>query len=274
MAKDYARRVFLTRQTPKKNRWRLPFVIFLALIVVLGSSYWIYLSKCSKPVRVTEESVSVTESSLSAAEKSLIAAEKSFIATEKSFWSRMLASIKTHKKTHEDKHVQTAQKKNAKPNAETEVHFDFYNELPNMQVTIPETKPSPVVATKTASTSPVPTTLNQKKVAEMHLKNDLNMLSKEAVPTPKILDPEAPLPVGEKRSAFILQIGLFKQLHDAKESRVTLLLSGCEAQIVTIKTPEGFIYRLQRGPFINEAEAKKLQRYLQRKGIETILKKA
>lgn len=89
--------------------------------------------------------------------------------------------------------------------------------------------------------------------------------------SPKVHDPESP---GATKGAYILELGSFKDTASASDLRLSLLLSGCEAEIVTIKSMEGTIYRVQRGPFISQAEAKKLQRKLEKKGIVAMLKKA
>lgn len=203
MAKDYAKRIFTTTRKPKKKRLRVElFVIPIVILACLGG-YWAYRHKAE-------------------------------FGMAPSGWMAQLKTLVAHKSSA--KSLQTA---NMKPISETkpepDVHFDFYNELPNMQVTLSE-------------------------VAE------------EAAPKPpKIHDPESPLP--KQATVYLLQLGLFKDAVEASQLRLSLLLSGIEAEVVKINSSGDEMFRVQRGPFVDQAEAKKLQRELQKKGIVSVVRK-
>ena len=112
--------------------------------------------------------------------------------------------------------------------AEQEVHFDFYNELPNMQVS--------------AGSS-----------------NSKFMVSKSTVPKT----------TAATETNYIVRINTFKNENDASQIRVSLLLSGIDADIVKI----GGNYRIQQGPYSTLLQAKAMQKKLLKKGIESQVEK-
>lgn len=111
---------------------------------------------------------------------------------------------------------------------EPPVHFDFYNELPNMQLT--SVKPM----------EKIPAKVETKKF------------------TP---------------GKFILEINRFSEEAIANQSRVSLLLLGCESEIVRVESSDGKIFQVQSIPYNSQAQAKKMQRRLQNQGIISNIKK-
>jgi len=132
----------------------------------------------------------------------------------------------------------------AKSNPEQpNVHFDFYNELPNVQMNqLVESAP----ADEISATKPP-------ALVDMHTAKNL----------------AAPIVAG----AFIIDLGVYKTSSEASEQRISLLLSGCEAEVIKLTDATGDSFRIQRGPYVSEAEAKKLLGQLLRKGITGEIKK-
>lgn len=201
MAKDYAKRNY-NLKPPKKNLWRVH--VALAIVVILAcAGYWTYTNRIYS-VFAESQNVSV-------------------------FFTKIIAMFPPKK----SEPVREVQKKINTVHSEPKVHFDFYTELPNMQVRAPmvdETK-------------------------------------RTAMPSLATVSPTQTLPKG-----YIIQLGVFKDATSASELRFSLLLSGCEADVVKVKTKEGERYQVQRGPFVNVTEAKRLQLQLQKKGIEGVVK--
>jgi cell division protein FtsN len=198
MAKDYAKRVFTTSRS-KKKRLRIELVI-IPIFLILCVGGWLF------------------------AHKEIFSSETTFLAQVKSIFSH-----KTHKLASNKPNATVA------PPQEEPLHFDFYNSLPTMKVTVP-----PVAVENSVNSAPA-------KIVKPH-------------------DPEA-------NPHFIVQIGLFKELNEANQMRLSLLLSGCDADVVKINTKEGAQYRVQRGPFVTQAEAVKLQKEWEKKGVSATVKK-
>ncbi len=118
-----------------------------------------------------------------------------------------------------------------------DIQFDFYTELPNMQVNLPESSQL------------------------SHQKMDQSI---QAVMTQKTTHTTQ-----KQTIQFIVQLGEFKNQLDASQLRLSLLLAGIETEI--IKTAEHH-YRVQQGPYQNERQAKSAQRKLDRKGFESSIK--
>ena len=204
MAKDYAKRVFTTTRKSKKKRWRRELVIVPLLFACLAG-YGLFKQR-----------------------DVLFFAENSWFAHV-----RMLAH-----KAQPAKSTQLAKTKAVtQAPQEPTVHFDFYSELPNMQVTVPDVSSDTVVTrvTKVMTKTPLP---------------------------------------AKAELAYTVQFGVFNDEVGADQLRLSLLLSGVEAEVIKFKIESGEMFRVQRGPFVNQAEAKKLQQQLQKKGIMGVLKKA
>ncbi|GEM_PF-6218728 len=116
-----------------------------------------------------------------------------------------------------------------------------------------------------------------KTVAETPTDPDIHFDFYNQLPSMKVSANVAETPKtagGEAPAHFILVLGLYKDASAASQTRISLLLSGCEAQVVKIKSKEADIYRLQLGPFSNQAEAVKQQHQWEKQGIEGVVKKA
>ncbi|HSW69223.1 MAG TPA: SPOR domain-containing protein [Gammaproteobacteria bacterium] len=131
-----------------------------------------------------------------------------------------------------------------------EIKFDFYTELPNMQVNLPartETKPFSI-------------SVHKQTLPPVNLAGKIDE-SIQAVMAEQVKKP--PL-------QFIVEIGEFKDRLNASQLRLSLLLAGIETEV--IKT-EQQTYRVQLGPYGSERQAKSSQRRLNNKGFESTVKK-
>lgn len=138
------------------------------------------------------------------------------------------------------------------PKPEPEVHYDFYTELPSMQVTQPQ------IAEKSHPTPPplvtvVPKTNGTSKLLAEEVQKKLK-----------------PITSNDLSAQYVLQIAAFKNEIAASEYRISLLLGGFDANIVkTDNDPP--IYRIQQGPYPSARIAKANQQRLLRKGIKSVV---
>lgn len=199
MAKDYAKRNYNVKK-PAKTRWWLHSVLAMIVIVFASITYWAY----GNPISVVFHESHDTST---------------FFAKMKEMFQR--------KKTEP---TQLAKAKPKIVNTEPKVQFDFYTDLPNIQVTLPA----------------------------------VNEIENKTV--------VKPAGTATRAIRYVIELGVFHDAASASERRLSLLFSGCDAEVVKIKTKEGEVYQVQHGPFINLAEAKQLQQQLQKKGIEGVIK--
>lgn len=219
MAKDYAKRVFTTSRKPKKKRQRVELFVIPIVLLALIAGYWGY-------------------------------SHKNNFSLAENFSLAHIKNLLNHKKGPAPKTVQTAKATNASPVSEDrDVHFDFYNELPKMQVTVPE---------EADATPPPP-----KPVVKVHQPDtDLEDKISSAVKSAAAED------------IYVLQFGEFKNEIEASQTRVSLLLAGAEVKLAKVKTGKGMVYRVQSHRLATESEAKRLQKELEEKGIISEVKKA
>ncbi len=174
-------------------------------------------------------------------------------------WFEHAKSLVSHKQKTP---VKTASSKPVAPHEE--IQFDFYTELPNMQVNLPASAQSKLVsmtehkATQKTEKSPVAQESNLAGQIDDSIKT---MMAQHALN--KIKKPTTPM------TQYVLQVGVFKDQVSASQLRLSLLLSGIETQIV--KTGE-HTYHIQRGPYSSERQAKSAQRLLSKKGFESSIK--
>lgn len=212
MAKDYAKRVFTTTRKPQKKRRRIEFIILPVVLLAVIGGYWGYLHRAD------------------------------FLAPTNgaSFLARVKAII-THKKIGNNPEFLAKKQSNIETQNSDDVHFDFYNELPKMQVTA---------------------TQEQDDEKPVHPSKPIIVTSHDEIP--QAVDSSHP---------YYLLLGSFKNENDASQSRLSLLLAGYEAVVSKINTDKGVIYHVQSAPIANMTEAKKQQRDLDQKGFVSTLKK-
>lgn len=145
----------------------------------------------------------------------------------------------------------TAKTPSSQASAENEeIQFDFYTELPNMQVNLPQS-----AQLKTVS---VPVHKSEEKMAGQIDQSIKTVMTQQ-------LAKENKKQVGR----FIVELGEFKDQLNASQLRLSLLLAGIETEIIKIADRQ---YRVQQGPYQSERQAKSAQRKLDRKGFESSIK--
>lgn len=132
-----------------------------------------------------------------------------------------------------------------------DIQFDFYTELPNVQVNLPETtelKPAPMAAPARQLGNSIMQVDDSIKMAMA--KKAVNTLPKQVV-------------------QYVVEVGEFKDPVSASQLRLSLLLAGVETEIV--KTP-AHTYRVQQGPWSSQRQAKSARERLSKKGFEGSVK--
>lgn len=229
MTKDYAKYTSREARDPKTKKGFLSLVVILVIVVavVMGASGY-YLHH----VLSTNQNNGPT------------------------FVSRIKAVFSRHKKN-------TVANKETKPRPATEepaIHFDFYNELPKMQVAVTESSmtnekkpvPKPVTPASPPKQQPVPP---QPIMPLVTPNQSINQQTKKT------------------ETQYLIQLGVFKKLSAASELRISLLLSGLEVNIVKSKEGTEEVYRVEKGPYQNLQEAKAMQKKLQGKGFDAMVRK-
>jgi cell division protein FtsN len=211
MARDYKNSY--RKPTPKKARWPfiVPVILFLA---VAGGIYAMYLHKQAN-------------------------------STSHQTWTAWMADIKSRWQNRhpvKSRPLTLAEKEQQK----NEVHFDFYTELPKMQVGVPEVS-EPKSEHKSAAVTPP---------------------SQGAAVSPSAAQSTKP---AKPASPYVVQVATFKDMARAGELRISLLLAGIEANIVKIQEGDQTVYSVQLGPYASAALAKASQRRLQEKGFASVV---
>jgi cell division protein FtsN len=174
MARDYAKYRSKKSISDKKNRYPEVVIIIFLLTVIVVSGYWVYIHKLRGAFSPNSQATHA-------------------VANLQSFFHR----DKLAKNQRELAHAEPVAPK------QEEVKFNFYDELPNMQVTV-----------STASEEKNPATVT-------HV--DANAVKKV------------------ENAAYILHLGNFKDSSAAAEMRISLLLVGIDAEI--IKVGDGYQLR-------------------------------
>jgi cell division septation protein DedD len=174
---------------------------------------------------------------------------------------------------------------NAAENKSQGVRFDFYEQLPNMQM--------PTDATEIANVPP-PVIMTPAKIAPMVVAAPANVFNPDEVT--QLLDAEQPKPAKPQVTVkpvavpvpaphpveaeitlppahFIIQLGEFETETAAKGLLQAINSVGFEAQVVKISREGRKIYKVQQGPYISMALAMQSQQRMQKRGlISTIIK--
>jgi cell division protein FtsN len=159
-------------------------------------------------------------------------------------WVNQIKSHLSHKKTSAASAIKTSPVQQARQ--EPEVRFNFYKELPDMQVTLSAIEETSHKGMLTAPQHP------QAVIAKTK-----SMQNKNSIDTSE---------------RYILQMGVFKNETAAGQARVSLLLAGFEADIVKSTDEDQSLYRIQTGPYATLAQAKDAQKQLRSKGIVGLVK--
>lgn len=141
-------------------------------------------------------------------------------------------------------------------NAEEQpIHFEFYQALPNMQVTVP----SAIINNDMQSTLD-------------RVKNPVsNQVSTEVATKPiNVEEIERDL-AKQFQQNYIIQLGVFHTFDAAKRYQKFLSHSGFSAKINKIFLADKPLFRVEQGPFLSKAQVKIAQLRLQQKGLKSFI---
>lgn len=238
--------------------------------------------------------------------------KKSFMNNMTAAVSRLSAIVHHRKDLHLAKN--TSKTMIAQDSPPPPVHFDFYNQLPAMQVVVEEAENNgPVtvlqsnhttVATATATTQVATSDSQATPVAVASAVSDEsapivakvdpatpNEIAIAPAPTPKqnifnpdevasMLASEAPQTQAESQQLkqpsqpYIIQLGTFETQPAAKQLVSALSSVGFEAKIVKIRNKGQTVYAVQQGPFVTKEMALATKQRLQKRGIAGVIRKA
>ena len=212
MAKDYAKYVSTAKRAVPRKRGLLDLLLVVILVLLIAALvYGAYIRRHPNVTRGVDQ----------------------------------ITDLFRHKKTVSPAVIPLPKKEPTE--MATDVHFDFYNELPNQQI-------EPARANKNS----------EQVAADDHI---LSTLSNK-MPIPTVA------PIQTAKENYFLQLGVFKNEKGATQLRLSLLLSGIDADVVKTVAGEQSVYRLLQGPYANAESAQTAQQKLQKKGVVSIVRKA
>jgi cell division protein FtsN len=257
MAKDYAKTVVAKSRSPKQSRWRVEYIVIILVLVVgftLGA-YFFYQHAMQKT-------------------QAQVDAQSSTQSSPHSWLSKLALLLEHHKKT-------AALSKTTKTVAmETDhqppsVHFDFYNELPSMQVTA-----SSLASSNSMHSMPVapkvvshPDTEENKPAAAPAIFNAdevSNLLSAE---TQSVPDAKTKIAAVRPNQQYMIQLGAFETEQGANRLLAALSDVGFQAKIVKGNHSGKPLYHVQQGPYSTFELAKSNQQRLKKRGIDGMIRK-
>lgn len=226
MARDYAKYRLQHKKKRAEKGWRNRLLLSVMVVCVVGSIiFGVYVYKSA-----------------------VLESPRQKLVT----WVTQVKLFLGHKKTRTSLLAKSPPVPQLKQ--EPEIRFNFYTELPNMQVTLPETEQIP---SKQALTTKQDLLAAATKAESLFPAKELKKNKNSA----------------EDASQYILQIGVFKNETAAGQVRVSLLLAGFEADIVKVTDGNQTVYRIQKGPYATLAQVKEVQKQLQSKGMTGLVKK-
>jgi cell division protein FtsN len=235
MPKDYAKFVPPKARTSAQKRGysALFFTVVFVLLTAVLVSYFLYEKK----------------------ETGSFAAASKNIAT---YSSKLWTQINTKKPAIQAEPRTLIGQNTVRP----PVHFDFYNELPKMQVYPDQPSESMDLSPKTHATVITQSQIPVDKVDRTNTKK-------------AIFDPDevSELLAAEKETqSYTLQLDTFETEQAAKGLQKALASIGFDVRIVKINAQGKAIYFVQQGPYKNKALAKISQQLLQKRGITSVLR--
>ena len=244
MPKDYAKFVPPKSRLNAPQRWPVTIVVVVvALLVLLGGIGGLYLYTAHAP------------------------AQADFLAK--------LSALIHHQKIATKPAAKLASAAAAQPRT---VRFDFYEQLPNMQMPVE----APVIASAPAPTSiPAPVLAEAPKIPTMPAPapvvqqaafNPDQLTHLLEAEQPK-LAPAPPTPV-VAANHFIIQMGDFDTDAGAKGLVAAIKSVGFDARVVKILRSGRTIYQVQQGPYENMALATQAQLRMQKRGLISSIVKA
>lgn len=269
MSKDYAKFVpeRMEMSPNGSGRWGVVLFAIFVLGISIAISYFLYEKKVSH-----------------------IPGEKPSIP---GFFSYALSSVLHHDK--KISHPVNTAKKIIAQNNKPEVEFDFYNELPNEQMTVTEDEttkqqivkiapssenlvPKEEVSTAAANTPPatVSKTLFDEEEVSKQLMAEVSKSPEMVVPDKTINKPveNAALNVNltqKSINTYVLQLGTFEIKEGALRLKEALEMVGVNTQVIEKQDNHKKMYEVQQGPFASSELAQLSQRELQKRGIESTI---
>jgi cell division protein FtsN len=188
-----------------------------------------------------------------------------------------LAALLHHKKATILETNKTAPKKVAlvDPNQSPSVQFDFYSELPNMQVTLSDpAQASPAgklpkaverAPTLTAPVSTLAATTQQSNKPGADLTKQNSIVS--AGELTHLLEAE------NQAHQFVIQLGAFESETGARQFLEAVKSVGFAVEVIKVKHGSRMLYTVQQGPFDSISVARSTQARMQKRGIVSIIHK-
>jgi cell division protein FtsN len=259
MAKDYAKFVPAKPRSSRQKRWRLEiaFAFFLLILTVAGVVYY---------AKHNTTDLTAGNPKLEA----LIAKVSTFFQKEKK-----ALEVKPTNSTLAS----------ATDNPAPAVQFDFYNELPNMQVAM-ATEDSSVMALKTATSTtneksslPAVNTVTKEKPLPVEQEQVSVAVNKPALSQAvSVVKPQeiSDMLTAEKENQtkqYYIFLGTFSNQQAASRMLAALNEVGFQAQIVKVKQGKQAVYRVQQGPYATIPLARLNQQRLQKRGIVSEIQK-
>lgn len=136
----------------------------------------------------------------------------------------------------------TESRKEISEPVESPVQFDFYEELPKVDI---------------------------------DSRHAADSVKQEVVPLADSGSKERIIPSSEKVVAkppsYWVEASHYENASSASQARISLLLSGVEVDLVKVNSSKGVVFSLRQGPYASLAEAKKAAERLKKKGLEPTL---
>jgi cell division protein FtsN len=284
MAKNYAKFVPPKSRSSRKKKWRTEVVVAVFLLCggAMAFGSFLYFERVQGVVTSEQSGPSV--------------------------FAKLVALIHHKKATTVDSKLAINKKAvTADSDHPPGVHFDFYNELPNMQMPAdeqagamntpqaapkaasqePATEPAsgePVVAQAAASVvaTPVPVVANATpsplpvKAIPSVPKSPVAKVAAAKLPA-RIFNPEEVsdlLAAEHGVQRYVIQLGVFQSEAAANRLREAITSVGFDVAIVKVTEGNRKLYHVQQGPYETAALAKSFQQRLEKRGIISVIQKA
>ena len=160
-----------------------------------------------------------------------------------------------------------------KSHAEPQIHFEFYNTLPNMQVVVSESELTSSAKNDHPVSSPEKTTARTLASTQMTKKMPLEKPSSASISIVNADELEQEFAKQIKRITYVIQVGVFKNAADAERYKRSLAEAGFAANMVKLIVGQNQVYHVQLGPYSNKSQTKAIQQQLQKKGFSGLIRK-
>jgi cell division protein FtsN len=275
MAKDYAKATF--NKTRVRKQLRLRRILFFFILFILGSI-------CTSGVWYISQQGFNKENAMT--------------------WVNELKTLLHRQKLSVATNQNTKMERSNSVNQDPPIRFDFYTELPEMQVTLPQKeeersanlearagetfqkKPESAAlpadnSAQNASDKTITSGLqNQSAPIMKSFNNNVEAETRDvnSHPVRFLSAGSSEVPVksidrSQEEIHYVVQVGAYKSNSTASEMRISILLAGFDVKVVKTTIDDRVIYRIQQGPFGSLARAKIAQKKLQAKGFDGVVQK-